>query len=108
MSSASPRTPRSRRSVLPSDYVYLPASFATGLPLVVRGGIDFAGTAAAIRTTAAAELDPALIVRVDPLEANLDAWRAQAGLLSTLSLSLGALALTPATRSDPLAALRYE
>jgi predicted permease len=75
----------------PSDYLYLPASPDEGLDLIVRSGSDFAATAAGIRS-AAAELDSALIVRVSPLEANLDVWRSQAGLVSTLSLSLGALA----------------
>jgi len=80
----------------PSDYLYLPAGQDAALRLLVRGGLDFAGTAAGIRS-AAAELDPALIVRVDPLEANLDVWRSQAGFVSTLSLSLGALALVLAS-----------
>lgn len=77
---------------IPSDYIYFPSSQDTALQLIVRSEIGFPGTAAGIRA-AAADFDPALIVRVDPLESNLDIWRSQAGLVSTLSLSLGALAL---------------
>jgi predicted permease len=82
-----------------SDYVYLPAGYFSvgpvsqaGLQLLARSSIDFAATAAGIRA-AAAELDPGLVVRVTPLEANLEIWRSLAGLASTLSTSLGALAL---------------
>jgi ABC-type antimicrobial peptide transport system permease subunit len=45
----------------------------------------------------AAELDPALVVRVEPLEANLDLWRSLAGLSSVLATALGCLALVLAS-----------
>jgi ABC-type antimicrobial peptide transport system permease subunit len=54
--------------------------------------VAFAATAREIRDIAR-ELDPALVVRVAPLEANLDFWRSLAGLSSTLATSLGTLAL---------------
>jgi len=38
-------------------------------------------------------LDPELVVRVAPLEANLDIWRRLAQVVSTLAASLGAVAL---------------
>jgi ABC-type antimicrobial peptide transport system permease subunit len=44
-----------------------------------------------------AELDPGLVVRVAPLEANLDVWRSLATLVSSLSTSLGVLALVLAS-----------
>jgi ABC-type antimicrobial peptide transport system permease subunit len=74
--------------------VYVPAG--SGLQaqhqLLAKSRIDFAATAASIRA-AAAELDAALVVRVAPLEANLDYWRSLARLVGTLSTSLGVLAL---------------
>ena len=81
-----------------SNYVYLPVnSGAPGsLRLLARSSVDFAATAARIRA-AAAELDPGLVVNVAPLEANLNLWRSLAGLVSTLSLSLGVLALVLAS-----------
>jgi predicted permease len=79
---------------IPSNYVYVPAG--SGLQaqhqLLAKSRIDFAATAASIRA-AAAELDAALVVRVAPLEANLDYWRSLARLVGTLSTSLGVLAL---------------
>lgn len=77
-----------------SNYVYLPAvpGSQARLQLLAKSRIDFAATAAGIRA-AAAELDPGLVVRVTPLEANLDIWRSLAALASALSTSLGALAL---------------
>jgi predicted permease len=83
---------------VPSSYAYLPASasWQTGLQLLVKGRGDFAATAARIRA-AATELDPGLVVRVAPLEANLEISRGLAGLVSSLSTSLGALALVLAS-----------
>jgi predicted permease len=77
-----------------SAFVYLPAvpAVQAGLNLLAKGGIDFETTAAGIRTTLA-ELDPALVARIAPLEANLDFWQRIAGLMSSLSMSLGALAV---------------
>jgi predicted permease len=78
---------------VPSDYAYFPATFRQGrLQLLAKSRIDFAATAAGIRA-AATELDPGLVVRVTPLEANLEIWRSLAGLAGGLSTSLGALAL---------------
>jgi predicted permease len=78
---------------LTSSYVYLPTSPRTQrvLTLLVRSG-DFAATAAGVRE-AIAELDPGLAVRVAPLEANLDATRSLARVVSALAASLGAVAL---------------
>jgi len=78
---------------LTSSYVYLPAAPRTQrvLTLLVRGG-DFAATAAAVRAVVA-ELDPGLVARVAPLEANLEATRSLARVVSALATSLGAVAL---------------
>jgi predicted permease len=83
---------------IPSDYVYLPATPQTqaSLQLLVRSRADFAATAAVVRA-AVTELDPGLVVRVAPLEANLDVWRSLAGLVGSLSTSLGVLALVLAS-----------
>jgi predicted permease len=77
-----------------SSYLYLPAGPGAQLNqnLLAKSSIDFAATAAGIRA-AAAELDPSLVVRVQPLEANLEIWRGLAAIVSSLSSSLGALAL---------------
>lgn len=77
-----------------STLIYVPAVpiAQPRLKLLVKGGPSFEATAAGIRA-AAAELDPAMLVLVTPLEANLDFWRRLAGLLSALSTSLGMLAL---------------
>lgn len=81
-----------------SDYVYLPATpeRQASLQLLARSRVDFGATAAAIRR-AVAELDPGLVVRVAPLEANIDVWRSLAALVSSLSTSLGVLALVLAS-----------
>jgi hypothetical protein len=78
---------------LTPSYVYLPAAPRTQrvLTLLVGSG-DFAATAAAVRAVIA-ELDPGLAVRVEPLEANLEATRTLARVVSTLATSLGAVAL---------------
>jgi len=81
-----------------SSYLYMPAG-ASSQPfqrLLVRSSIDFAATAAGIRA-AVAELDPALVVRVAPLEANLEIWRRLATVVSSLSSALGLLALVLAS-----------
>src|SRR5688572_20369460 len=59
-----------------SSFIYMPAgaSAQANQRLLARSSIDFAATAAGIRA-AVAELDPALVVRVAPLEANLETWR---------------------------------
>ena len=78
---------------LAPSYVYLPAAPRTQrvLTLLVRSG-DFAATAAAVRAVIA-ELDPGLAVRVAPLEANLEATRSLARVVSALATALGAVAL---------------
>jgi predicted permease len=83
---------------VPSNYVYFPAGRGLPVPLqlLVKSATDFAGTARSIRA-AAAELDPALVVRVAPLEENLDYYRSLSGLVSTLATTLGALALVLAS-----------
>jgi predicted permease len=81
---------------VPSDYIYLPAGTQAILQLVARSRIGFEATVAAFRA-ATAELDPTLVVQVNPLEANLEIWRRQARVASILSLSLGGLALVLAS-----------
>jgi predicted permease len=78
---------------LAPSYVYLPAAPRTQrvLTLLVGSG-DFAATAAALRAVIA-ELDPGLAVRVAPLEANLEATRSLARVVSALATALGAVAL---------------
>ena len=78
---------------LTPSYVYLPAAPRTQrvLTLLVRSG-NFATTAAAVRAVIA-ELDPGLAVRVAPLEANLEATRGLARVVSALATALGAIAL---------------
>jgi predicted permease len=79
---------------VPSVYAYLPPTTNSQprLQLLAKSEVDFAATARSIRAMAA-ELDSALVVRVEPLEANLDLWRSLAGLSSTLATALGSLAL---------------
>jgi predicted permease len=82
----------------PSTYAYLPPT-TNGQPrlqLLAKSDLGVAATARSIRAMAA-ELDPALVVRVEPLEANLDLWRSLAGLSSVLATALGCLALVLAS-----------
>jgi predicted permease len=83
---------------IPSSYVYMPALPPAQISqrLLVQSRIDFAETAAGIRAAAAA-LDPTLVVRVVPLEANLEIWRGLARIVSSLSSALGVLALVLAS-----------
>jgi predicted permease len=78
----------------PSTYAYLPPTANTQprLQLLAKSDVGFATMASSIRDIAR-ELDPALVVRVAPLEANLDLWRSLAGISSTLATALGTLAL---------------
>ena len=80
-----------------TSYMYLPAEPdpERRLNLLVRGG-EFGAVAAGIRD-AARQLDPALAVRVNPLEENLTFWRTLSRLMSGLSGSLGLLALALAS-----------
>jgi predicted permease len=77
-----------------SSYLYLPAGPADQrrLGLVVRSQADFEALATGIRGFAGA-LDPGLVVRVVPLEENLEYWRASSRAIAGLSGSLGLLAL---------------
>jgi putative ABC transport system permease protein len=60
--------------------------------VLAKSRVGFGVTAAAIRAAAAA-LDPGLVVRVVPLQANLDASRKLAGVITTLATALGIVAL---------------
>ena len=77
-----------------SSYVYFPAAPRSqqGLRLLVKSRAELGATAAAIRA-AVAELDAGIVVRVVPLEANLEASRNLARVVTTLALALGAVAL---------------
>ena len=77
-----------------ASYAYFPAAprSQVALDLLVRSEADFATVGAGIRA-AALELDPGLVVRVDPLEANLSFWQGVSRLVATLSATLGFTAL---------------
>jgi predicted permease len=79
---------------VPSIYAYLPPTTNSQprLQLLAKSDVGFAATASSIRDIAR-DLDPALVVRVAPLEDNLDLWRSLAGLSSALATALGTLAL---------------
>jgi predicted permease len=83
---------------IPSDYVYFSANASRqmGLQLLAKSTLDFAASARGIRAIAA-DLDPALVVRVAPLEENLEVYRSFARISSTLATALGVLALVLAT-----------
>lgn len=83
---------------VPSAYAYLPptANNRARLRLLAKSDLGLAETSRTIRAIAA-EIDPALVVRVEALEANLDLWRSVAGLSSTLAAALGFLALVLAS-----------
>jgi ABC-type antimicrobial peptide transport system permease subunit len=66
------------------------------LQLLAKGRGGFAATTAAIHS-AAAEIDPRAVAAIKPLEANVEVWRSLSGFVSTLSVSLGALALVLAS-----------
>ena len=69
-------------------YMYV----AGGEELLVKSRLDFGATASSIYAAVRA-LDPKLVVRVLPLEANLGWWRGVAGTVTTLGAALGVLAL---------------
>jgi predicted permease len=73
-------------------YVYLPG----GEELLIKSRIDFGATAAGIRAIVRS-LDPTLVVRVIPLEANLGFWRGISGMVTSLGAGLGLLALVLAS-----------
>jgi predicted permease len=83
---------------IPSDYIYFSANAnrQLSLQLLARSSVDFAATASAIRAIAA-DLDPALVVRVAPLEDNIELYRSLTGLSGTLATALGTLALVLAS-----------
>jgi predicted permease len=75
-------------------YVYLPAGpkEQSRLQLMIHGGGGFAAVAAGVRS-AAADVDPDVLVDVTKFEDNLENWRVPARIVAGLSGSLGALAL---------------
>jgi predicted permease len=77
-----------------TSYAYLPAAPRTqpALSLLVRSDADFATVAAGVRA-ASLELDPGLVVRVNPLTDNLGFWQGVSRLVATLSAALGFTAL---------------
>jgi hypothetical protein len=85
-------------SEIASNYVYLPAGPdpRRGLTLLLRNEGAFQPLAASGRAVTR-ELDPGLVVRVNPLEDNLDFWRALARLVAGLAGSLSVLALVLAS-----------
>jgi predicted permease len=78
----------------PKLYVYLPAGpkEQSQLQLMIHGGGGFAAVAAGVRS-AAAELDPDVVVDVTKFEDNLETWRVPARIVAGLAGSLGALGL---------------
>jgi predicted permease len=81
-----------------SSYIYLPAALQaqSQLQLLVRSRADFASAASAIRACAR-ELAPDTVVRVSRLEQNLVVWRSLSRFVTTVSVSLGGLALVLAS-----------
>jgi predicted permease len=78
----------------PKLYIYLPAGpkEQSRLQLMIRGGGGFAAVAAGVRS-AAADVDPDVLVDVTKFEDNMENWRVPARIVAGLSGSLGALAL---------------
>lgn len=78
----------------PKLYVYLPAGpkEQSNLQLMIHGGGGFAAVVAGVRS-AAAELDPDVVVDVTKFEDNLETWRVPARIVAGLAGSLGALGL---------------
>jgi predicted permease len=79
---------------LTSSYVYLPAAPRSQerQQLLVKSGLEFSTLASAIRREVT-QLDPGLVARVAPLEANLDVWRGIARVVSALATALGIVAV---------------
>jgi predicted permease len=69
-------------------FVYVPG----GEELLLRSRADFSATVSGIQAIVR-RLDPALVIRVLPLEANLAFWRGMSGMVTTLGAGLGVLAL---------------
>jgi predicted permease len=78
----------------PKLYVYRPAGpkEQSQLQLMIHGGGGFAAVAAGVRS-AAADVDPDVMVDVTKFEDNLENWRVPARIVAGLSGSLGALGL---------------
>jgi hypothetical protein len=74
-------------------YVYRPGGASA---LLVRSRVDLGVTAASINAIART-LDPALVMRTLPLEVNVAWWRGVSGIVTTLGMGLGALALALAS-----------
>lgn len=83
-----------RIAEIESSYAYLPAGPQSqrGLSLLVRSQEDFAAVAPRLRAVAG-EVDADLVVRIVPLEENLDFWRSLSRLIASISGSLSVLAL---------------
>jgi predicted permease len=81
-----------------SSYMYLSAGLQAQprLSLLVRNHTDFGALATSIRALTR-DLDPALLVRVNRLEENLEFWRTGSRLIASLSGSVSLLALTLAS-----------
>jgi predicted permease len=79
-------------------FLYVPAGAATPLreQLVVRTQVNVNEISTAIRERVR-KLDPAMVVRVAPLEENLALWRTMARLIAGLSGSLSGLGLVLAS-----------
>ncbi|HEX6995247.1 MAG TPA: ABC transporter permease [Gammaproteobacteria bacterium] len=77
---------------IPTDYVYLPG----GEEVLIKSRLDIGALSAAVHGIVRS-LDPGLVVRVLPLEANLGFWRGLSGTVTALGGALGALALVLAS-----------
>ena len=79
-----------------SSYMYQPAGGAQRRLLLLVRGQNFASLASGVRELTR-QLDPAILVRVNRLEENLDFWRTLSGLTAGLAGSLSLLALVLAS-----------
>ena len=91
---AAPHAHISNVSDLSSSYVYLPGNpwRERRLTLLVRSQVGFDALAAGLRDTARS-IDSGLVVRVLPLDDNLEQWRTRSRVIATLAGALGLLAL---------------
>jgi putative ABC transport system permease protein len=81
-----------------SSYLYLPAGPQPerAFQLLVRSKIEFGSLTTSI-VGLTRTLDPGLMVRVNPLEANLEYWRSASRMAASLAGALGLLALALAS-----------
>jgi ABC-type antimicrobial peptide transport system permease subunit len=81
-------------STTDTSYMYTPSIAATQaeLRLLMRSPLDPLSLATSVQALVT-KLDPTLMVRVAPLEENLELWRRLSRLVVSLSSSLGGLAL---------------